>query len=127
MGLKYTMFINEFSAALTTVGGRLSSDIGGCPGSYMGMSCAEYKSTNIDHVMSMSTYTHDPASFRKQIKTNSAMLGLEKYAVGIDTGFPADKLQSSLEASFSAGGMVAIWANAPSPEFMAAIGGWLRG
>ena len=42
----------------------------------MGMTCEDYSNTTIDNVMSMSTYTHDPASFQSQIKKNEAALGV---------------------------------------------------
>ena len=123
-GKLYSQFVGEFGKALHAAGGKLSSDIGGCPSSYMGMTCEEYSNTTIDNVMSMSTYTHDPASFQSQIKKNEAALG-GKYSVGIDTGFPAAKLSSALASAFT-GSAVAIWANSPSPAFMAAIGEWLH-
>lgn len=56
-GLLYTKFVTEFAQALHSVGGVLSSDIGGqCGGAdYIGMTCTDYKSTPIDAVMTMST------------------------------------------------------------------------
>jgi hypothetical protein len=52
------------------------------------------------------------------------MLG-SVYAVGIDTGFLAARLEVALRDSFT-GSMVAVWCNSPSPAFMKAIGGWLH-
>ena len=55
--LLYSKFVSEFAAALHKEGGLLSSDIGGqCGGpDYIGMTCADYKSTPIDMVATMST------------------------------------------------------------------------
>ena len=90
----YTTFVNEFSDALHAAGGSLSSDIDSCGPThrdYIGMRCTpDYKSSRIDSVMTMGTYTHDLDTFKEQVSSGLAGLGSSKYVVGVDTGSDGD-------------------------------------
>ena len=135
------IFVTEFAEALHQVGAQLSVDIGNCPGrDSMGTTCAEYKASPMDKIFTMSTYFWWPPPHNERPNTTTyakkdiPVLG-DKYGMGLATGRssglqPTDN--SSLAETFRflesnpSVGTLGIWANNPSPDFMAQVGGWLR-
>ena len=105
---------------------------------------AAYMASPMDHVFTMSTYFWLPppgcpdkctrTNTTTYAKTDISELG-DKYAMGLATGRssgsePSD--HASLAGTFAfleehpSVGTIGIWANSPTPDFMAQVGGWLH-
>eukprot|EP01084_Bolivina_argentea_P230248 388412_1 len=87
-GVGFIDFVNTFSDSLHANNMKLSSDFAKCICGYyyMNVSCAQYKSSKIDHVMSMRTYKDNTLEdWHTDVTQNIQGLGNPKYTSGVSS------------------------------------------
>lgn len=117
----FVRFLDEFGAAIRTAtssDATLSSDVAGSLAlgnctcnhcDYLNMSCANYTSTKIDHVVTMGTYTHDPDAFCRAVQDASTTALKTTYAPGLSLDTPDNVISRFFECA-SVVDRVYLWA-----------------
>ena len=136
----YKGWLDDWSLALQAVGLGLTIDVGGCndpfPVDFCGMTCDDYRVSNLDRLITMSTYDNgNLTAFQYSLAQDTAALcngtDCERYQAGIyvdtthnELSDPAPVFSAIEEAGVS---RVALWAGVPNDAWLDAFAEYLRG